>query len=407
MIPAERWLLPDGIEELLPPEAARLEQLRRKLLDLFRSWGYQQVFPSLVEYLDSLLAGAGNDLAQKTFHLTDAYTGKQMGIRADMTPQIARMDAHSLPNTGATRLCYAGHVLHAKPSTLAAPRALIQIGAELYGHSGIGSDTEIILLMLETLSQAELSEIFLDLGHVAIYRALAEQAGLGADAQWRLFEIFQRKAVPELEEFLTEHLQEEAMRQRFRVLPALAGDGSVLQKAREALAGAPAAVFAALDELSQIAAFVRQRAPAVTLYFDLGELRGYHYHTGPVFSAYMPGVGHAVASGGRYDKIGEVYGRARPATGFSMDLARLVKWSPLQATIPRRIVAPEMAIENAALWAQIQQLRREGNIVIQRLPSDHGSQPELGCSAQELGCQYELVCVEGRWIVALVDGARS
>lgn len=391
---ADRWLLPEGIEELLPPEAARLEQLRRQLLDLYRAWGYEQVFPPLIEYLESLLTGAGNDLALKTFRLTDPLTGRQMGVRADMTPQIARMDAHSLKQEGPTRLCYAGHVLHAKPATLAASRALIQIGAELYGHAGVESDTEIVLLMLETLQCAGLSQVHLDLGHVAIYRALADQAGLSADAEWRLFEIFQRKAVPELEDFLATDVTDPVARQRFRTLIQLSGDESVLAQARSALAGAPDAVFKALDDLSSIATVVNQRAPGVVLYFDLGELRGYHYHTGPVFSAYLPGIGHAVASGGRYDKIGEVYGRARPATGFSTDLARLVKWTLVNVQAPRRIFAP-FADDNA-LWQRICALRSQGDVVVQALPGDQRSM-------QQLGCQFQLKSVSGQWDIVPVS----
>lgn len=385
---ADRWLLPEGIEELLPPEAARLEQLRRQLLDLYRAWGYEQVFPPLIEYLESLLTGAGNDLALQTFRLTDPLTGRQMGVRADMTPQIARMDAHSLKQDGPSRLCYAGHVLHAKPATLAASRALIQIGAELYGHAGVESDTEIVLLMLETLQAAGLSQIHLDLGHVAIYRALADQAGLSADAEWRLFQIFQRKAVPELEDFLRTEIHDGVASQRFRTLIQLAGDESVLNDARVALAGAPSAVFKALDDLDHIANAVKQRAPGVVLYFDLGELRGYHYHTGPVFSAYLPGIGHSVASGGRYDKIGEVYGRARPATGFSTDLARLVKWANVNLQAPRRIFAPYSS--DPALWSRITELRANGEVVVQALPGD--LRP-----IQKQGCNYQLISVSDQW----------
>ncbi len=390
---ADRWLLPEGIEELLPPEAARLEQLRRQLLDLYRAWGYEQVFPPLIEYLESLLTGAGNDLALQTFRLTDTLTGRQMGVRADMTPQIARMDAHSLKQEGPTRLCYAGHVLHAKPATLAASRALIQIGAELYGHAGIESDTEIVLLMLETLQCAGMNQVHLDLGHVGIYRALADQAGLSAEAEWRLFEIFQRKAVPELEEFLAAEVADANAKLRFRTLIQLSGDETVLSHARTALSGAPDAVFKAIDELSVMATKVKQRATGVVLYFDLGELRGYHYHTGPVFSAYLPGIGHAVASGGRYDKIGEVYGRARPATGFSTDLARLVKWAHINVQAPRRILAPQ--VEDSGLWQRIMQLRAQGEVVVQALPGDQRS-------LQQQGCTYQLISVSGQWDVVPV-----
>lgn len=387
---ADRWLLPEGIEELLPPEAARLEQLRRHLLDHYRAWGYEQVFPPLIEYLESLLTGTGNDLAMQTFKLTDPLTGRQMGVRSDMTPQIARMDAHSLKQEGPARLCYAGHVLHAKPATLTASRALIQIGVELYGHAGIEADIEVVLLMLETLQLAGLQQIHLDLGHVAIYRALADQAGLNADAEWRLFEIFQRKSVPELEQFLENEVPEVNARERFRTLIKLSGDASVLDEARVALADSPSEVFLALDDLSHIAAIVKQRAPNTELYFDLGELRGYHYHTGPVFSAYLPGVGHAIASGGRYDKIGEVFGRARPATGFSTDLARLVKLAQINVQSPRKILAP--AINDAQLWSVMSALRASGDVVLQALAGDVRT-------AQEQGCDYQLVAVVSGWDV--------
>lgn len=363
---ADRWLLPEGIEELLPPEAARLEQLRRRLLDTYRSWGYEQVFPPLVEYLDSLLTGMGHDLALQTFTLTDPLTGRQMGVRADMTPQIARIDAHTLKAEGPTRLCYAGHVLHAKPASLTASRALIQIGAELYGHAGVESDAEIVLLMLETLRTAGLQPVHLDLGHVSIYRALADQAGLTGEAEWQLFGILQRKSVPELDEFLARHVTDATASQRLRSLADLAGDASVLSRARTLLSGAPAAVETALSELDRMAAIVSARAPGVTLYFDLGELRGYHYHTGMVFSAYVPGIGQAVASGGRYDHVGEVFGRARPATGFSTDLALLAKLGQRVAEAPRRIVAPDG--DAPGLWAAIAALRAQGEVVVQTLP---------------------------------------
>jgi ATP phosphoribosyltransferase regulatory subunit len=363
---ADRWLLPEGIEELLPPEAARLEQLRRRLLDTYRSWGYDQVFPPLVEYLDSLLTGMGHDLALQTFTLTDPLTGRQMGVRADMTPQIARIDAHTLKAEGPTRLCYAGHVLHAKPASLTASRALIQIGAELYGHAGVESDAEIVLLMLETLRTAGLQPVHLDLGHVSIYRAVADQAGLAGEAEWQLFGILQRKSVPELDEFLGRHVTDAAASQRLRFLADLAGDASVLSRARHLLAGAPAAVDSALAELERMSAIVSARAPGVTLYFDLGELRGYHYHTGMVFSAYVPGIGQAVASGGRYDHVGEVFGRARPATGFSTDLALLAKLGQRAAEAPRRIVAP--GGDAPGLWAAIAGLRADGEVVVQALP---------------------------------------
>ncbi|HVK99325.1 MAG TPA: ATP phosphoribosyltransferase regulatory subunit [Dongiaceae bacterium] len=392
MSTAERWLLPDGIEEILPPRAARLEQLRRDLLDLYRSWGYEQVFPPLVEYLESLLTGAGNDLALQTFKLTDQLTGRLMGIRADMTPQVARIDAHTLNREGVTRLCYAGHILHAKPESLTASRCLIQIGAEIYGHGGVASDVEVIRLMLETLAFADTSALHLDLGHVAIYRTLAAAAGLSEVQEWQLFEIFQRKAVPELEQFLAQQVRDVEVRAMLRALVSLAGDRNVIARARQQLSAAPKAVVQALAELEQIADQLTQSHPSVNLYFDLGELRGYHYHTGPVFSAYVPGMGQAIANGGRYDHIGEVFGRARPATGFSTDLAELMRRSA-DPIIPDRIFAPAHA--DAGLQAQVRALRAAGEIVIQALDDAQTPQSE--------GCTRQLLQGANGWAVSTVS----
>ena len=357
MSTADRWLLPDGIDEILPPQAAKLEQLRRDLLDLYRVWGYEQVFPPLVEYLESLLTGAGNDLALQTFKLTDQLTGRLMGVRADMTTQVARIDAHTLKREGVTRLCYAGHVLHAKPDNLMASRSLIQIGAEIYGHDGIASDIEVIGLMLETLSVGGCQQIHLDLGHVAIYRALVAEAGLSQDQEDQLFEIFQRKAVSELDQFLAEKVHSKNLIAMLRGLITLAGDHSVLSDAGELLKNAPDAVQSALRDLRNISAVLLQQHRDVNLYFDLGELRGYHYHTGPVFSAYVPGMGQAIANGGRYDHIGEVFGRARPATGFSTDLAQLVQRVAHQPA-GNRVFAPYS--NDASLQQAIQSSRAAG-----------------------------------------------
>lgn len=392
MTSADRWLLPDGIEEILPPKAARLEQLRRDVLDLYRSWGYEQVFPPMVEYLESLLTGAGNDLALQTFKITDQLTGRLMGIRADMTPQVARIDAHMLKRDGVTRLCYAGHVLHAKPENLTASRSLIQIGAELYGHGGVASDIEVIRLMLETLRLANCDALHLELGHVAIYRSLVQAAGLDEVKESQLFDIFQRKAVPELEQFLAQWVTDEPSRTRLRLLVSLAGDMGTLDKARTQLAGAPAAVEQALTELEQIATAIQQSHPRVQLYFDLGELRGYHYHTGAVFGAYLPGMGQAIAKGGRYDRIGEVFGRARPATGFSTDLAALVV-RVADMPVPERIFAPFSS--DPALQQLVQALRDAGEVVLQAL--DPSQTP------QSLGCRFALQPTEAGWTKVAVS----
>lgn len=393
----DRWLLPDGIDEILPPQAAKLEHLRRDLLDLYRTWGYEQVFPPLVEYLESLLTGAGNDLALQTFKLTDQQTGRLMGLRADMTPQVARIDAHTLKRPGVTRLCYAGHVLHTRPQSLGASRSLIQVGAEIYGHAGIESDVEVIGLMLQTLAMGGCEEIHLDLGHVAIYRALAEQAGLDESQEWQLFEIYQRKAVPELEAFLQSNVEDTHLQSMLRSLVELAGDASVLARAKTVLASAPPAVLSALADLEQIAAALSQSNPQVTLYFDLGELRGYHYHTGPVFSAYVPGVGQAVANGGRYDRIGEVFGRARPATGFSTDLVPLISGADLPAP-PKRIFAPCSTTQDSALQECIADLRAKGQVVVQSFDSEQ--------TPQSLDCHEQLIQGEDGWLLQPVSNSQ-
>ena len=283
-------------------------------------------------------------------------------------------------------------MLHAKPESLAASRSLIQIGAEIYGHGGIASDIEVIGLMLETLRLGGCADVHLDLGHVAIYRALAAEAGLGSDAEWQLFEIYQRKAVPELESFLEQQVENAELRMMLRALASLAGDRSVLAKAKASLAEAPDSVKAALEDLEQIADQLQTTHPEVTLYFDLGELRGYHYHTGPVFSAYVPGMGQAIANGGRYDHIGEVFGRARAATGFSTDLAALVR-RVTGTNTGARIFAPYPVGEGQQ--QAMQQLRAAGEVVIQAL--------DAAQTPQSLGCNQRLTHTDSGWVTEVVS----
>jgi len=392
MSTADRWLLPDGVEEILPSEAICLEGLRRELLDRYNSWGYDLVFPPLVEYLESLLVGASDDLALQTFKLTDQATGRLMGIRADMTPQVARIDAHTLHREGPTRLCYVGDVLHTKPASLASSRSLIQIGAELYGHTGITSDIEIIELMLETLSVSGCENVHLDLGHVAIYRALAEQAALSHEQEMLLFNIYQRKSVPELQAFLVDNVSDPALKNAFESLARLAGDQTILEDARQQLQDICPALTAIIDDLQQVASVISARHPEVTLYFDLGELRGYHYHTGVVFSAYLPGMGQSIACGGRYDHIGEAFGRARPATGFSTDLAGLVKIKHRKnSVITPMTFAP--AVDDPSLQAAIKQLRQQGQRVVVSLPGQKVTPADMGCTQQ-------FVRQDNSWVVA-------
>ncbi len=302
MATVDRWLLPDGIEEVLPPEAARVEAARRQVLDLFQRWGYEFVVTPHIEYLESLLTGAGQDLDLRTFKVTDPASGRLMGFRADITPQVARMDAHSLRREGPNRLCYAGSVLHARPRALATSRSPIQLGAELYGNTGSAGDVEVISLLLDMLEMAQVPDVHMDLGHVGIYRGLAQAAGLSGEVEQLLFDALQRKAVDEIAA-LTEGLPGD-LAGMLRALAELCGGREVLSQAREVLAGAPAPVQTALADITAIADSLAARFPQLPLYFDLGELRGYHYHTGVVFAAFVPGVGESIAQGGRYDDIG-------------------------------------------------------------------------------------------------------
>ncbi|MBD9679026.1 ATP phosphoribosyltransferase regulatory subunit [Pseudomonas sp. PDM18] len=390
MATVDRWLLPDGIEEVLPPEAARVEAARRQVLDLFQRWGYEFVVTPHIEYLESLLTGAGQDLDLRTFKVTDPASGRLMGFRADITPQVARMDAHSLRREGPNRLCYAGSVLHARPRALATSRSPIQLGAELYGNTGSAGDVEVISLLLDMLEMAQVPDVHMDLGHVGIYRGLAQAAGLSGEVEQLLFDALQRKAVDEVAA-LTEGLPSE-LAGMLRALAELCGSREVLEQAREVLAGAPANVQAALADLTAIADSLAARFPQLPLYFDLGELRGYHYHTGVVFAAFVPGVGESIAQGGRYDDIGADFGRARPATGFSTDLKTLVTLGRAQLDEPRTGVwAPA---DGAGLWQAVQQLRRQGVRVVQALPGQDAA------SASEAGCDQQLLARDGNWQVA-------
>ncbi len=389
----ERWRLPDGIEELLPSEVAGIESLRRDTLDLFHSWGYETVIPPLIEYLESLLTGTGNDLDLQTFKLTDQLSGRMMGVRADMTPQVARIDAHRLNREGPVRLCYLGSVLHTRPEISGATRSPIQVGAELYGHSGIESDLEVIRLMLEMLQLAGQQPIVLDLGHVEIYRSLVAEAGLSSEQESQLFDALQRKASTEIVELVNGAVSDESLRSQLIALKELNGGVEILQEAREILSsgqGMDPAIQQAIERLEQIAAVASDQQWAVELHFDLAELRGFDYHTGVVFAAYVPGRGEAVALGGRYDNVGAVFGRARPATGFSADLKNLVAIGGEQNYPPSAIFAP--ISEDELLLQKIGELRSGGERVLVELPGQ-------GVSGSEMGCDRHLVKREKRWVV--------
>jgi ATP phosphoribosyltransferase regulatory subunit len=317
-----RWLLPEHIEDVLPAEAARIEALRRAILDLFAAGGYQLVMPPLLEYLDSLLTGTGRDLDLRTFKLVDQLSGRMMGVRADITPQVARIDAHLLNRKGVTRLCYCGSTLHARPRSPGATREPVLIGAEVFGHAGIESDLEIQKLLIRSLALSKVKGARMDIGHVAVFRAIVHAAGIAGERESELFEALQKKDLPCLRS-LTKRL-DATTRKALLLLPELYGDHKVLELAAKKLPALPE-VKKALQTLQALA-----KASTIPTGFDLAELRGYQYHSGVVFDAYCDGVQGAVARGGRYDEVGKAFGRARPATGFSIELRELAAVSKIK-----------------------------------------------------------------------------
>ena len=320
-----RWVLPEGIEEVLPEQARQIESLRRQILDMYSAWGYDLVMTPFIEYLESLLVGTGSDLDLQTFKLTDQLTGRMMGVRADMTPQVARIDAHHLKLDAPARLCYMGTVLHTRPDGFAGSRSPLQVGAELYGDSSANSDVEILGLMLQTIKLAGIKQCHVDLGHVGIYRGLVEATNLTSTQSEKLFDIMQRKAKPELMQVLTEWKLDKKLHDMLLLLPDLNGSDAI-SRAEKVLAKAPKDVLNALENLKQVAHGLQQTMQ-IDVHYDLAELRGFNYHTGVVFAAYAQGQGQAIAQGGRYDGIGKEFGIARPATGFSSDLKTLIALS--------------------------------------------------------------------------------
>lgn len=387
----KHWLLPEGIDELLPEQARRLESLRRQILDMYASWGYQLVITPFIEYLDSLLTGTGKDLELQTFKMTDQMSGRLLGIRADITPQAARIDAHQLRRDVPERLCYIGSVFRTRSEGLSGSRSPLQIGAELYGHAGVESDVEILCLMMATLEKAGVPNLSLDLGHVGIFRGLARQADLDKEQESALFDALQRKAIPELEGLVASF---NIGRQEADMLVALAnlnGGREVLAQARQLLAGATGDVLEALDYVEKVAQALADCLPDVPLHFDLAELRAYHYQTGVVFAAFVPESGQEIARGGRYDHIGEKFGRARPATGFSSDLKTLMQHGNFPDDIQNDAVfAP--AARDAQLNRKIRELRAAGRTVVNELPGQLGD-------AAAMGCAYQLVRSGDEWVI--------
>jgi ATP phosphoribosyltransferase regulatory subunit len=377
MTSVERWMLPDGIEEILPPEAHQVDRLRRNLVGLFTRWGYELVIPPMMEFTDSLIVGLGKDVDLSTFKVTDQLSGRSLGIRADITPQIARIDAHSLKRSGVTRLCYSGHVLKTRMKGVLDSRNPMQVGVELFGWSGLDADTEIISLMLDTFAHANVDGLCLDLGHVGIYRALAEKAGLSSVDEMVFFDLMQSKALVEVNAWVAANISDEQMAKWFLALPRLFGPRQSLDWAREVFQGAPDEVFAAIDELEAVADVISLRFPGVQLHFDLSELAGYHYLTGLVFAVFALGRGDAVARGGRYDHIGEVFGRARSAIGFTADLVALSRLGGELAVSRPGIFAP--VSDDPRQWLAIQSLRAGDEIVIVGIAGQEKPDDDQNC----------------------------
>ena len=388
---SNRWLLPEGVQEVLAPESWRLETARRALLDLYWRWGYDLIRPPLIEYLDSLLTGAGHDLDLQTFKLVDQLSGRSLGVRSDMTTQTARIDAHRSVAHEPARYCYIGSILRTRPEQSGGSRSPLQIGAEMFGAADPASDLEIISLMLETLALMGIEHVTLDLGHVAIYRRLVARAGIDAELEPALFDIVQRKSLPDLAA-LHEQQKIDAQAQRwFADLIRLNGPARILEDAQQRLGGIDPAIDAAIADLRDMLERLQRLYPRTDLVLDLAELRGYRYKTGLLYAAFAPGIGRELARGGRYDDVGAVFGRARPATGFSTDLNLLTEIGEF-AHKPQAggIYAPADA--DPALQKEIRRLRRAGERVVVAMP---------GCSgaAEESGCDRMLKNSSGSWQV--------
>ncbi len=376
------WLLPENVADVLPSEARKTEELRRALLDNFRRYGYELVAPPMLEYLESLMPVADDDLDLRMFKLVDQLSGRTMGVRADMTTQVARIDAHLLNRSSVTRLCYAGTVLHTRPSGFHTTREPLQIGAELYGHAGLEADIEIQALALASLKLAGLTDVTLDLSHAGILRAIIDGDAVATRQSAELIALLRAKDLPGLQTLAAGFSA--PVRDAVMALATLHGGVEVLSRAKERLPARPE-IQAALEALDQLA----RSAATVRLNIDLADLSGYQYESGVVFALYVPGLPNAVARGGRYDQVGEAFGRARPATGFSMDLREIARLLP--AALPASAIRAPWGTQ-PELQALIQSLRAQGEIVIQNLPGHEDDQ-------QEFDCDREIVADQGKFII--------
>jgi len=399
---ANRWQLPDGVNELLPEDAWRVETLRRLIMDNSWRWGYELVMPPMIEYLDSLLTGTGEKLDLQTFKIIDQHNGRSLGVRADMTPQVARMDAHALQKDVPNRLFYTGSVLRARTDGAGSSRTPLQFGAELFGHPGPQSDAETIHLMVDNIQLAgcQPGDLMLDVGHVGVYRALIGEADNPADLEKSLFDALIRGSYPEVDGLLRtldESPETKLFCKHIRALMQLRGDCTeVLAKAHEQLSGCSPRVQSALENLHAVIDSVRSRLPDLPINIDLAELRGYSYHTGILFTLYDT-QGVKLATGGRYDAIGEAFGRARPATGFSADLVGLALMhasGKLSQSDSGGIWAavPDTALNEPDIAQLITDLRKSGERVVLALPGST-MQPS------DCGCDRQLIRQNERWTV--------
>lgn len=384
---ANRWLLPDGIEEILPPQAHRIEQLRRHLIDLLDSWGYDFIMPPVLEYLDSLLTGAGRNLELRTFKVTDQLSGRMMGLSADTTPQVARIDAHSLAPEGVSRLCYCRTVYHTKATSLLASRTPTQVGAELYGVAGLEADAEIISLMLGLLEAAGVKQVHLDLNHVGIFSALAEAAQLNEQQQRELNRLLSLKCSTDIAQWAEQELADSQLANAFVLLSRVQGNSQQLAASLQELAQQVPTAAQAIQDLTDVVAAIAIRFPNIPINIDLSELRGYSYHSGLIFAAYIPGFGDAVAKGGRYNAAGAAFGRARPATGFSADLKVLARFGSFVATEKPVVSAPQDTC--LSLWEKIRELRAQGYRV--EVALDSQANKAASHKLEKINGQWQLV----------------
>ena len=393
------WLLPDGINESLPNDAEKLEALRRQLVDLYATWGYRLVMPPMVEYLESLRAGMGTQLNLQTFKVTDQTNGRTMGVRADITPQVARMDAHRLsdvdnPNV-INRLCYIGSVLRTRSAQQGGSRSPVQVGAEVFGHAGIESDFEILSLMIETFSAIDIDDLVLDLGHVGVVNGVMNKIRLSESQQHEYVDMLGRKSLPEIEAWLENQSFSTSDSEMLRELPLLCGAPNIISSAQKVLKNAGQSVLDALQHLDEISQLINTHFPSLSLHIDVTEMRGYAYHTGIIYTVYLPGRGESIAHGGRYDGIGKAFGNNRPAIGFSTDLRTLSSLIADKKDTKNNILAPSEM--NKELDQLIQKLRANGETVIRQLNTDNSA----GITGQQR-CDRIILKQDNGWKVTTI-----